>query len=157
MNFKIRGKGVSREKLIVFAATGGLTGKSPVAPGTFGTLPGIVVVIFFNGLAPAFLVFAVVCLILVAVWLSDEAEKILGGHDPGAIVIDEIAGFSVAMAGLPVTPYTLGAGFVIFRFFDIVKPPPVRYFEKNFCRGPGIVLDDIAAGLFTHIILYFIV
>ena len=77
-----------REKLIIFAATGGLLGKIPFAPGTFGTLAGIPFVFFFSWIGSGLEVFAVVFLILVAVWISDEAEKIIGSKDPGSIVID---------------------------------------------------------------------
>ncbi len=73
--------------------------------------------------------------------------------DPGCIVIDEIAGYVVALSIVPVSIYTLVAGFFIFRFFDIIKLPPVKYFEDNFSGGAGIVLDDIMAGIFTAIIL----
>ncbi|MFO7749258.1 MAG: phosphatidylglycerophosphatase A [Desulfobacteraceae bacterium] len=144
---------IDRNTLVLFAATGGLAGKIPFAPGTFGTLVGVLPVLLIHWLGADLETLAVVVLILGAVWVSQEAEVIIGEKDPGSIVIDEIAGYAVAMAGMPVNLYTLGAGFLIFRFFDIVKPPPVRQFEKKFTRGPGIVLDDIAAGLLTGIVL----
>ena len=73
--------------------------------------------------------------------------------DPGCIVIDEIAGFVVTLSMVPVNIYTLAAGFFIFRFFDIVKLGPVKYFENNFQGGAGVVLDDIMAGVLSAIVL----
>ncbi|MCK5348941.1 MAG: phosphatidylglycerophosphatase A, partial [Desulfobacula sp.] len=73
--------------------------------------------------------------------------------DPGCIVIDEIAGYVVTMSIVPVNIYTIGAGFFIFRFFDIVKFGPVKYFEENFSGGAGVVLDDIMAGIFSAVVL----
>jgi len=135
------------------AALGGGLGKIPKAPGTFGTLAALPLIILFGRLGEGWAVFAVVTLILVSVWICDEAEAIMGVKDPGAIVLDEVAGYTVAMAGMPVTGWTLVAGFLLFRVFDIVKPGPVRYFEKRFAGGPGIVLDDIAAGLLSAVVL----
>ena len=81
------------------------------------------------------------------------AEKILKQKDPGCIVIDEIAGYVVTMAGISLSIYTIIAGFILFRFFDIIKPFPVKYFEKKFKGGPGIVLDDLIAGLLSAFVL----
>jgi phosphatidylglycerophosphatase A len=142
-----------KNKLIMAAAMGGGLGKIPKAPGTFGTLAAIPLIILFAWLGEAWAVFAVVTLIVVAVWICDEAEVIMGVKDPGSIVLDEVAGYTVAMAGMPVTVWTLVAGFLLFRFFDIVKPVPVRNFENRFAGGPGIVLDDVVAGLLSAVVL----
>ncbi len=142
-----------KEKIILFFATGGGLGRSPVVPGTFGTLAGIPFAIGLAFANESFTVFITVLLIAFAVWISDEAELILGEKDPGMIVIDEVAGYVVAMAGIPVSFYSLAAGFFIFRFFDILKPSPVRNFERRFKGGAGVVLDDVIAGLFSFIVL----
>ncbi len=142
-----------KEKIILFFATGGGLGKSPIIPGTFGTLAGIPFAVGFAFIDKSFAVFLTVLLIASATWISDEAELILGKKDPGMIVIDEIAGYVVAMSGVPVTIYSVIAGFFIFRFFDILKPFPVRNFERRFKGGAGVVLDDIIAGLLSFIIL----
>ena len=85
---------------------------------------------------------------------SPEGEQYLSAmaaaSDFGLFIILRIC---VAMAGMPVNPSTLVAGFLIFRFFDIVKPVPVRNFERRFAGGPGIVLDDIVAGLLSAVVL----
>lgn len=141
------------ERFILFSATGAGSGRAPAAPGTFGTLAGIPVVLLFLVIPSSMQVFFTLVVILFAVWTSDRAEKLIGQSDPGCIVIDEIAGFTVAMAGIPISVLSVISGFLIFRVFDIIKPFPVRFFEKNFHGGAGVVLDDVAAGLFSTIVL----
>jgi phosphatidylglycerophosphatase A len=141
------------DKLIIFAATGAWIGKIPFAPGTFGTLLGILFVLILAIITPGYETLYVVALIIFAILISELAEKLLQQKDPGCIVIDEIAGYVVAMVGIPLSIYTIGMGFLIFRFFDIVKPFPVKYFENKFKGGPGIVLDDLIAGLLSAFVL----
>jgi phosphatidylglycerophosphatase A len=141
------------DKVIIFVATGAWTGKAPIAPGTFGTLTGILFVLAFTLIDPCYETLYVVSLIIFAIWISDMAEKILNQKDPGCIVIDEIAGYVVTMAGISLSINTIIAGFLLFRFFDIIKPFPVKYFEKKFKGGAGIVLDDLIAGLLSAFIL----
>ena len=78
---------------------------------------------------------------------SASAAEQLGVHDHGGIVWDEFVGLWVAMAFLPVSPVSLVLGFSLFRFFDIVKPWPISWLDKNISGGLGIMIDDIAAGL----------
>jgi len=137
----------------MFIATGFFSGKIPFAPGTFGTLAAIPFALVLLIIPASFYGIYIVCLILAAIYFADKAEKIIGRKDPGCIVIDEIAGFVVALSIVPVNIYTLAAGFFIFRFFDVIKSAPVRYFENNFSGGAGIVLDDIMAGILTAAIL----
>jgi phosphatidylglycerophosphatase A len=145
MNFK--------QKFIMFIATGFYTGKTGFAPGTFGTIAAIPFALLFL-VIPAYLhAVYITVLILAAIYFADNAEKIINKKDPGCIVIDEIAGYVVALSIVPVNIQTLTAGFFIFRFFDIIKLPPVKYFENNFSGGAGIVLDDIMAGLLTALTL----
>jgi len=142
-----------KQRFFMFAATGAMVGYAPVAPGTWGTLVGIPLVLLCSILPPSWQVFAVVLFIMAAIWIAQEAEIIFGKKDPGAIVIDEMAGYLVALCGLPVTLPSLAVGFLVFRFFDIVKPFPIRYFEQQFSGGAGVVLDDIFAGLYTGLVL----
>ncbi|PIE61367.1 MAG: phosphohistidine phosphatase [Desulfobacterales bacterium] len=144
-----------REKMILFLATGFGLGRIPVAPGTFGTLSGIPLIFVMERLAdfPGMLAFFMVALILAGVWIAHEAELILDCKDPGCIVIDEMAGYCVAMSLVPTTPLTLVAGFAAFRCFDILKPLPVRWFEKTFAGGAGVMLDDIMAGGLAALLL----
>ncbi len=140
-------------KIIMFMATGFFSGKTGFAPGTFGTIAGIPFALLFLIIPPYLHAIYVTCIILAAIYLADQAQKLIDEKDPGCIVIDEIAGYVVALSIVPVTFYNLFAGFFIFRFFDILKPAPVKYFEENFSGGAGIVLDDIMAGILTAIIL----
>ncbi len=142
-----------KNRLILAAATGFGLGLSPKAPGTFGTLAALPLIWGTAFLPPAVSRFLLICFILAAVFVADQAEKILGQKDPGAIVIDEMAGYWVAMCLVPVTGITLGVGFVAFRCFDIFKSPPVRYFEKKFSGGAGVVLDDIMAGVLAALVV----
>ena len=91
--------------------------------------------------------------IVLAVWLAGASEKLLGRKDPGCIVIDEIAGMLVTMAGLPFTFFTAVAGFVLFRILDILKPFPIRTLERKIPGGTGIVIDDVVAGIIANITL----
>jgi len=143
------------DKLIIFLATGFGLGRIQVAPGTFGTLAGlplIWIMVLLDG-QPGGADFFLVSVILVSIWVADRAERLLNVKDPGCIVIDEMIGYCVAMSLVPVTPVTLVAGFAAFRCFDIIKPLPVRYFEKNFSGGAGVVLDDIMAGVLAALLL----
>ena len=142
-----------KNRVIIFLATGAGLGKIPFAPGTFGTFAGILFVFILKIINPEYETFCVVAFIIFAIWVADEAEKILKQKDPGCIVIDEIAGYIVTMVGIPLSITTIATGFVFFRLFDILKPLPVKYFEKNFKGGPGIVLDDLIAGLLSSLVL----
>lgn len=85
------------------------------------------------------------------------AEKILKQNDPGCIVIDEIAGIMVTFLSLPFNTITVIAGFLIFRFFDILKPFPIRSMERKLAGGTGIVMDDLLAGVYSNIALRLLV
>ncbi len=144
------------EKVILFFATGCYAGKIPYAPGTFGTFVAIPFVWVLTLMAPSLAAFYAISLILFAIYVADRAETILGEKDPPCVVIDEIAGYVVAMTVVPITILSVLLGFLIFRFFDIIKLPPTKYFENNFIGGAGIVLDDIAAGILTAVVLRFL-
>ncbi|HXG16926.1 MAG TPA: phosphatidylglycerophosphatase A [Calidithermus sp.] len=132
-------------------ATAGGVGYAPVAPGTAGSLLAAVVL----GLWPfsrAALVLFFVAVTLAGLWAAGRAERALGGKDPGAIVIDEVAGMTLAVLGVPITPLTLAVGFLLFRLFDIVKPPPARAVQR-WPGGPGVMADDLVAGLYALAVL----
>lgn len=93
-----------------------------------------------------------VALTLIGTYASSRAEKLIGRKDPGCIVIDEFCGYLVSMALLPVTTFNLIAAFVLFRFFDILKPQPIRALQK-IGGGTGVMADDIVAGLAANLIL----
>jgi phosphatidylglycerophosphatase A len=91
--------------------------------------------------------------LLGACWVADVADRELGEHDSGKIVIDEIVGVLVALAAMEVSLWRLIFAFFLFRLFDIVKPPPARFFDEKVPGGVGVVLDDVCAGLYTNLIV----
>jgi phosphatidylglycerophosphatase A len=92
----------------------------------------------------------VATLIIVAAgtWAAHEAERALGIKDPGAIVVDEVAGMAVSVLALPLTPGVLAGAFVLFRVFDVVKPYPANALQR-LPGGPGVMIDDLVAGLYA--------
>ena len=141
------------DKAVVFLATGLYIGNIPCAPGTFGTLLGLPLCFILTLLK---LPIALVCtslFILIAVWISHIAEKLLDTKDPGCIVIDEIAGITVALIGLPFNLTSVLIGFIIFRILDISKPFPIRALEKFLPGGLGVVADDVIAGIMANLFL----
>lgn len=138
------------DKWICFFATGCFSGRAPFAPGTFGSLPAIPLCYALSRLDILSAAGLTLLLILLSIWLSGRAEIILNVKDPGCIVVDEIAGMTVALLGLPFNAVTVAAGFILFRLFDITKPFPVGYLDKHLSGGPGIVADDLAAGILAN-------
>lgn len=146
----------SSGKSSVFWATGCGIGNARRAPGTFGTLLGIPLAILISLLPHPLDLAFLLGLIVFSVVVSERASMIMGQKDPGSIVIDEIAGYCVAVFALPIGFTTLGAGFVLFRFLDILKPWPVSWFDKNLSGGVGITADDVAAGLIALPLLHLV-
>lgn len=138
---------------VLFLATAGGSGLLPKAPGTWGTLFGIPLCLLFLLLPVTVQPVVLVAGILFGVRICDLAEQRLGCKDPQSVVLDEVLGLAVTFIGLPVCWEVVVAGFVLFRFFDVVKPWPVRLFDREFPGGAGIVLDDLAAGLWARGIL----
>jgi phosphatidylglycerophosphatase A len=89
-----------------------------------------------------------VAVIVLGVWAADEAERLLGGKDPGAIVIDEVAGMMLAALLVPPTPSALLAAFVLFRVFDVLKPFPANV-SQRLRGGLGVMVDDLVAGFYA--------
>lgn len=143
--------------LVVFLASGAFTGYSPVAPGTVGTLVAVPLALPLSWLCTAH---PLLCLPILLVgigaccWVAGVAEVAFGQHDSRRIVIDEIAGYLVAVAYLPPSPVVLAAAFLIFRFFDVVKPYPASWVDRNLPGGAGVVLDDVVAGLYSNLVLH---
>jgi phosphatidylglycerophosphatase A len=147
MNFK--------GKMIFFFSTCGYIGKIPLAPGTFGSVVGLVVCFLLSRISISLSALIAIALILSAIWLSEHAERIIGEKDPGCIVIDEVAGMVVTMIGLPFNALMAISGFILFRLTDIIKPPPVRMIQDNLSGGGGVVMDDVAAGIIVNLLLRF--
>lgn len=140
-----------RDLIVKLTASGLGTGYAPVAPGSWGTIPGLVLawILFRYGWQvqlPVTLVFLVL-----AVWSASAAERIYG-HDAKKIVIDEIAGMLVALVFVPFLWQYYLLGFVIFRILDVWKPWPAANWE-NLPRGWGVMADDFAVAIYTNVIL----
>jgi len=127
-------------------------GYSPVAPGTVGTLGAVILYYVISGFSNLFYLFFIIALIIFSVWVSEIARIRLGDSDPNSIVIDEVCGFLVTMILIPPNMINIAMGFLLFRFFDILKPPPIRMSEK-LSGGLGIVADDVLAGIYANILL----
>lgn len=137
----------------MFLATGGRVGNIRFAPGTFGSLVAVPICFFLSLFSISFIAIFILAFIMLAIWVAQEAEKLIKQKDPGCIVIDEIAGMMVTFLGLPFDPPAVVLGFLIFRILDICKPFPARLLERTIPGGAGIVLDDIAAGIWGNLIL----
>ncbi len=133
---------------IHWLAFGGGAGLAPVAPGTFGTLVGIPFFLLMAGLPLPYYLLLTAVLFAVGVWICDRSATALGVHDHPGIVWDEIVGYLVTMIAAPLQWPWLLAGFVLFRFFDIVKPWPIRWLDRRVGGGFGIMVDDLLAGIF---------
>ena len=142
-----------RNDLIVFLATGFFTGFLPTMPGTWGTFAGIPLVIISHRLTSIMQLVVAVVFVAFAVYIAGRAEILFEDRDARPIVIDEMTGFLITLIWLPLNLMTLFLGFVLFRVFDIVKPPPITIIEKRLHGGWGIVLDDILAGFFANVTL----
>jgi phosphatidylglycerophosphatase A len=137
------------DRLALGIATGGYAGYTRIAPGTVGSLVGLLLYIAFAA-TPALIQVALVgALFGVGVWAADQAERIVKIVDPPQVVVDEIVGMWVAVLFLPHRiGYLLGA-FLLFRLFDIVKPFPAKQAERLH-GGWGIMTDDVIAALYAN-------
>lgn len=140
-------------RLIMFIATGAYSGYLPKAPGTWGSLLALPLNFLLIRLSGAHQGLALAGIFLLAVYTAGAAEKILDRKDPGAIVIDEIIGMLIALIAVPAQPLPWLAAFLLFRFFDIVKPWPVSWADRHLHGGLGIVLDDVLAGAYAWLVL----
>lgn len=141
------------DKFIKVVATGFGSGFAPFAPGTAGTIVAIPVYLIFSTLPWPLYLLSALALTFLAVYASQEAEKIFHKKDAPQIVIDEIAGFVWAMFLVSPTLCHVLLGFILFRFFDIAKPFPARLCQERLPGGCGVVFDDVAAGIYANIVL----
>jgi len=125
----------------------------PVAPGSFGAVIGLLIYCVMPLFHWAAVLAGLILFIGFSVWVSGAAERLLKEQDPGCIVIDEIAGMAVTLFGFEFSVWIGLAGFVLFRFFDILKPFPIGFLEKKLPGGAGVVADDVAAGIIGNLVL----
>jgi phosphatidylglycerophosphatase A len=143
----------SKQKIVHFLATGGYLGHVPIAPGTFGSLPGLLICLGMSRISLDYAVLLILVLTGVAIVIAQQAKELIGGRDPSSIVIDEITGMTVTLLGIPLTPFSLILGFLVFRALDILKPFPIRLLDQKVPGGAGIVLDDVMAGVYGNLLI----
>lgn len=136
-----------------FLAFGFGSGLAPKAPGTFGTLAAIPLYLLIANLPVMTYLLITLVVSVVGIWICGRSSEMLGVHDHGGIVWDEFAGLFVTLIALPSGLAWLVLGFVLFRFFDIVKPWPIGWLDARIPGGAGIMVDDIVAGLYGLIII----
>jgi phosphatidylglycerophosphatase A len=139
--------------LTLMIATFGYVGFAPVAPGTVGSFAALALYAAVRWADSSLVEVAAIAVVFVAgVWAATNTEKILGITDPGPVVIDEVLGMLITLAGLPLGWGGIAAGFVLFRLFDVIKPYPAGRLESA-PGGWGIMLDDAMAGVYAHLAL----
>ena len=138
------------EKIAFFIWTAGFAGLVPVAPGTAGSVVGLVLLILVRATRNDWIeLLVLVIVVAVGTWSASAAERHYRREDPGEIVIDEVAGMMLTLLWLPSGWVSFLVGFLAFRFFDIVKPFPARLAER-LPGGVGVMADDLVAGLYGY-------
>ena len=137
-----------------FLAFGLGSGASPWAPGTAGTLAAVLLYFLLAQLPLPYYLAMLLITFVIGCWLCGKTSADLGVHDHGGIVWDEFVGYWLTMLALPVSWVWALAGFVLFRFFDILKPWPIRWIDKKVEGGFGIMLDDVLAAIYAGGLLH---
>lgn len=124
------------------------------APGTWGTLGGLpfgIIILMFGGIPS--LVIASIIVFIIGLWASKHFERMVREKDSGMIVIDEVVGVWIAMIPAVLTSTSIALAFLLFRFFDILKPWPISWLDKHVRGGMGVMIDDVLAGIFAALVL----
>lgn len=137
----------------VAVGTGCGAGFSPFAPGTAGSAVGVLLYLPLAGAGAPALALAVFLLLTVGTWAAGVCGERYGAHDHRRIVVDEIAGQLVALAGFAAEPGWLLGGFLLFRLLDIWKPFPARLIDRRWRSAGGVMADDLVAGVYANLVL----
>lgn len=137
------------ERIQQSIATLGFIGYLPYAPGTFGSAFGFLLLILLKP-DDFVLLIALLPLLLVGLLTSHNTEKFLG-KDSRHIVIDEFCGYLISVLFIPKSAVYLFMAFILFRIFDILKPPPIRKIEELVSGGKGVMVDDILAAIYANV------
>jgi phosphatidylglycerophosphatase A len=125
------------------------SGLAPRAPGTFGTLAAVPLYLLLAGLSAPYYLLVLILAGLLGVYVCHRTAADLGVHDHGGIVWDEFVGLWITLFLAPPGWWWLVAGFALFRFFDVLKPWPIRWLDRHVHGGFGIMIDDVLAGVFA--------
>ena len=153
------GKSLARQVLtdpVHILAFGFGTGLAPLAPGTFGSLLGVLLAWLTLDLGLMTQIGCAVFLFVSGIWICGESSRRLGIHDHGGIVWDEIAAMYMVLIAAPPTLFAWILAFGLFRAFDVVKPWPIRDLDHRLGGGLGIMLDDLVAALYAALLLAFV-
>lgn len=137
-----------------FIAFGFGSGALPVAPGTFGTLLAIPFYLAIAHLSHGVYLAIVLITIIASIWLCEKVSREIHIHDHQGMCIDEFVGYLVTMYAAPHGFKWVLIGFLLFRLFDIWKPQPIKYMDEKIPGGAGMILDDVAAGVYSCIIIH---
>ena len=129
------------------------SGAAPKAPGTWGTLAAVLIYWPLTQLSSDHYLLMLLVTSLMGIYICGQTAKDLGVHDHGSIVWDEFVGFWITMFAAPVGWVWVVVGFILFRFFDIIKPWPISWIDKKITGGFGIMLDDVIAGVMAAAVL----
>jgi phosphatidylglycerophosphatase A len=141
-------------RLALFVGTCAYIGYVPVAPGTFGSAAGLLLLWAIRTVGDTRVeVVGILLVLALGVWASAGTERHTGRVDPGIVVIDEVAGMLITMAFIPATVINAIAAFLIFRVLDIVKPWPARQLER-LPHGFGVMADDAMAAVYGNLIMH---
>lgn len=146
---------MKKPRLALLIATFFYSGYSPKMPGTVASFLTALLwfwPICYGGVQPWMVLLASALLFLIGLWASEHSQRYLGGEDPQVIVIDEVAGQTLALA-LCGHPLTILFGLFLFRVFDILKPGPIGWLDRNLKGGMGIMLDDMVAGFAALLVI----
>lgn len=129
------------------------SGLSPKAPGTVGTFAALPFWLLISPLGLYLQLLVITVAFLLGIYLCDKTSRDLNVHDHGGIVWDEFVGVWVTLMFVPSSWLGVFAAFLVFRFFDILKPWPIKWLDKHVHGGFGIMIDDLIAGLFSGLLL----
>lgn len=136
-----------------FIAFGFGSGAIPIAPGTFGTLLAIPFYLAIQHLSNLNYLIVITIITILSCWLCEKVSREIAADDHQGMCIDEFVGFLVTMFAAPIGWQWILIGVILFRIFDIWKPQPIRYLDEHIHGGIGMILDDVAAGVFSAIII----
>jgi len=141
-----------KRRLIKLLSTFFYLGEMPFAPGTWGSLGGMLLYLALGFETTIGHVCVLAAVTIVGFLVAGRAEAVFGTKDPKPVVIDEVAGVFLVFLGLKLTWPVVALGFVLYRLFDILKPPPARWLER-LPGSTGIMLDDLVCGCYAQLVL----